>query len=314
VPLTSTICGLPAPEVAMATAPLLEPVSDGVKVTLSVHLADAASAPPQGELPLPATEKFALALSELMVTELPLLLVTVMVLAALVAPIPVEENFSVVGLKLSGTAGPDLPFPESATSCGLNAPPVAMASAPSIVPSEVGANVTAMVQLDDAPSEVPQVPPVMEKSALAVELRLMAVLSLLVTVTVFDAEWPTATVPKFKLAGLNESGVVPLPVSVTSCGLVAAPSLKVSAPVTAPAILGLKVTLTVQLLLAARELEQLLVAVKSPLAVIEVMLRALNPEFVRVTVWAALVVPAATVPKLKLVGLTPAVGLGLSKT
>jgi hypothetical protein len=80
----------------------------------------------------------------------------------------------------------------------------------------------------------------MEKSALAVGLRLMAVLSLLVTVTVFDAEWPTATVPKFKLAGLNESGVTPVPVSVTSCGLVAAPSLKVSAPVTAPAILGIE--------------------------------------------------------------------------
>src|SRR5208282_2108765 len=195
--------------------------------------------------------KLALALSELMVTEVPLLLVTVMVLAALVAPIPVEENFSVVGLKVRGTVGPDLPFPESATICGLNAPPVAMARAPSIVPSEVGANVNVMVQLAPAPSEEPQVPPVMEKSALAVEFRLMAVLSLLVTVTVLDAVWPTATVPKFKLTGLN-----------------------VSAPVTAPATLGLKVTLTVQLLLAARELEQLLVSAKSPLAMMEAMLRA----------------------------------------
>jgi len=53
VPVTSTICGLPAPEVAMATAPLVDPVLDGVKVTLRVHLADAASAPPQGEAPLP---------------------------------------------------------------------------------------------------------------------------------------------------------------------------------------------------------------------------------------------------------------------
>ena len=53
VPDRPTICGLPAPEVAMATAPLIDPVSVGVKVTENVHLADLASAPPQGEVPLP---------------------------------------------------------------------------------------------------------------------------------------------------------------------------------------------------------------------------------------------------------------------
>jgi hypothetical protein len=54
VPDNPTICGLPAPVVAMETAPLIDPVSVGVKVTDSVHLADLASAPPQGEVPLPA--------------------------------------------------------------------------------------------------------------------------------------------------------------------------------------------------------------------------------------------------------------------
>ena len=54
VPDRPAICGLPAPEVAIDTAPLIDPVSEGVKVTARVHLADLASAPPQGDAPLPA--------------------------------------------------------------------------------------------------------------------------------------------------------------------------------------------------------------------------------------------------------------------
>src|SRR5271169_438609 len=62
VPDRPAICGLPGPFVAMATEPLTDPVSDGVKVTDSVHVADFASAPPHGVLPLPTALKFALAL------------------------------------------------------------------------------------------------------------------------------------------------------------------------------------------------------------------------------------------------------------
>jgi len=98
----------------------------------------------------------------LMVTELALLLVTVMVLAALVAPIPVEAKVNVVGLKVRGTVGPPVPVPESGTICGLNAPLVVMARVPLIEPLEVGAKVTVMVHLAAAASEAPQVPPVME--------------------------------------------------------------------------------------------------------------------------------------------------------
>lgn len=118
VPVTSTNCGLPAPEVAMATLPLVDPVYVGVNVTASVHFADAASAPPQGVAPLPAAENAALPLIEVIVTELPLLLVTVMVFAALVTPMPVDANFSVVGLKVSGTAGPPVAVPERPTIAG----------------------------------------------------------------------------------------------------------------------------------------------------------------------------------------------------
>lgn len=97
-----------------------------------------------------------------MVTEPALLLVTVMVLAALVTPIPVEEKVSVGGMNVSGAVGPPVPVPESAAICGLSAPLVVMASAPLIAPAEAGAKVTVMVHFAAAASEVVQVPPVME--------------------------------------------------------------------------------------------------------------------------------------------------------
>src|SRR5450631_3041068 len=80
----------------------------------------------------------------LIVTELAPLLVTVMVLEALVTPIPVAEKLSVAGLKVSGTAGPPVPVPESAAICGLSAPLVVIARPPLIAPLEVGAKVTVM--------------------------------------------------------------------------------------------------------------------------------------------------------------------------
>ena len=162
VPDTATTCGLPAPELAMVTAPLIAPVFDGANATEKVHFAEGARVPPQGDAPLPAAEKSALPARLLMVTELALLLVTVTVLAALVAPIPVAVKVNDVGLKLKATAGPPVAAPVSATTNGLNAPLVVTASAPLIVPLYCGANVTAIVQLAAAASDAPQVPPVTE--------------------------------------------------------------------------------------------------------------------------------------------------------
>src|SRR5271157_5033817 len=47
VPESATICGLSAPLVAMARAPLIAPLEVGVKVTVMVHFAAAASEAPQ---------------------------------------------------------------------------------------------------------------------------------------------------------------------------------------------------------------------------------------------------------------------------
>lgn len=77
--------------------------------------------------------------------------------------------------------------------------------------------------------------------------------------------------------------------------------------VSAPATLGLKTMLMVQLAPAAR-LEPQVVAdwEKSPAFVpanfVLMLLRAVEVPFVRVTIWAVLVVPSVTVPKSSEVG------------
>jgi hypothetical protein len=162
VPDKAAICGLPGPVVASASDPFTDPVSVGVKVTDSVQVADFASAPPQGEPPLPTAVKFALALMLLMVIVPVPLLVTVMVLAAAVAPMPVEEKVNEVGLSFNGTFGPPVAAPLSPTVSGLNALLVVRSSAPLIVPLYCGVKVTVMVQLAPPARELPQVPPVTE--------------------------------------------------------------------------------------------------------------------------------------------------------
>ncbi len=78
-------------------------------------------------------------------------------------------------------------------------------------------------------------------------------------------------------------GATPEPVSETDWGLLEAASVMVSVPVRVPAAVGVKVTLTVQLELAATLVPQLLVCAKSPLACIPLMLIAVGPGFDRVT-------------------------------
>ncbi len=78
-------------------------------------------------------------------------------------------------------------------------------------------------------------------------------------------------------------GAMPEPVSETDWGLLEAASVMVSVPVRVPAAVGVKVTLTVQLELAATLVPQLLVCAKSPLACIALMEIEVVPGFDRVT-------------------------------
>src|SRR5579863_6846037 len=92
------------------------------------------------------------------------------------------------------------------------------------------------------------------------------------------------------------AGTVPVPVKLTVSALAALPPPEllvpviVSAPLRAPAAVGLKDTLTVQFAEAARLIPQLFVSMKSPVAARLEIVRPTVPVLVSVTVWVALLV------------------------
>jgi hypothetical protein len=133
--------------------------------------------------------------------------------------------------------------------------------------------------------------------------KLSETLNRFVSVTVFaELVLPTLTVPKSSDVGDTVTDPPPVPVRLTNCGLFAALSVNVSVPFTAPITVGENVTPTVQLAPAAILVPQVLLAtVKPALATMPESARAVFPWFDSVTVFAALVVPTTTVPRLKLV-------------
>jgi hypothetical protein len=98
---------------------------------------------------------------------------------------------------------------------------------------------------------------------------------------------PTLTDPKFRVEGSKVAlgpELVPVPVRVTTCGLVESASVKVNVPEKVCTVVGLKVTFTVQLAWAARLVPQLLVCVKAVrLETMLVMEVAAEPLLVSVT-------------------------------
>jgi hypothetical protein len=98
---------------------------------------------------------------------------------------------------------------------------------------------------------------------------------------------------------------------VTVYGLPAALSVTFKIALRAPVVVGLNVTLIVQLALAANELPQPSVSPKSPgsvpASVTLVIVIGVVPTFFSVTVLAALLQPTVTEPKLRLLGVSSAV-------
>ena len=122
---------------------------------------------------------------------------------------------------------------------------------------------------------------------------------------------PTLVVGKVSDAGFGviAGAVIPVPVSVTICGLVASESVIVSVPVMTPVFVGTKATFTRQLLPAARLPPQLLLSEKFGLQAKPVIVSVVVPTFAMVTVWFALRVPTSWLPNsndvvLKLTPLT----------
>ena len=132
---------------------------------------------------------------------------------------------------------------------------------------------------------------------------------LFVTVTVCDAlSEPTATLPKFRLVGETVTGAMPVPESVTTCGVVGALSLiAICAPLVAPRAVGWKKTTKVQLAPGATGTPPVQgettpgEVVKGPVGMMEENVRSTDILFVTVTVCDVLVAPTATLPKFKFV-------------
>jgi hypothetical protein len=96
---------------------------------------------------------------------------------------------------------------------------------------------------------------------------------------------PTGCPGKVNEAGerLTTGATTPVPVRLTVWVAGLALSVLVRTPVLVPVAVGLKVTLRVQLVLAARLEPQVLVCEKSPLTVMLVMVRTALPVLLRVT-------------------------------
>jgi hypothetical protein len=85
----------------------------------------------------------------------------------------------------------------------------------------------------------------------------------------------------------------PVPVSETVWGLVLALSVIVRVPVRAPVVVGVKVTLTVQVAPGASVVPQVFVWAKSPDTTTEEKFTAIGVPALRVTIFATLVVSEA---------------------
>jgi hypothetical protein len=209
------------------------------------------------------------------------------------------------GLRVTAGVGV-VPVPERATDWGL---PVALSATERLalrLPPAVGLKVTLMLQLALAarvPAPTGQVVVWLKSPALVpvspMLLMVRGAVPLLVSVTLWALLLVlTCRLPKLRLEGLKvTAGAVPVPERPTVWGLPVALSVMATLAVRLPVAEGLKVTLMLQLALAARLAGQVLVWLKSlalvPVSPMLLMLRDAVPLLVKVTIWAALVVPVS---------------------
>jgi hypothetical protein len=186
----------------------------------------------------------------------------------------------------------------------------ATASVPVTVLATVGVKVTLIVQLAPAATLEPQLFVWANGAAALMLVMVSAEPPVLRSVTACAALVPpTVWLGKVKEIGERlavAAAAAPVPVRLTVWGVLDALSLIVSVPVRLPAAVGLKVTLMVQVPLAATELPHVSVSAKSPLTAILVIARLTVPPLVRVIALAVLVVPTAWLAKASEVGDTVA--------
>ena len=303
VPVSATVCvapaALPALSVTVRVA-LRLPAAPGVKVTKIVQFEPAATLPAQ----------------VLVWAKSPAFVPLMVMLEIVSAPVPALLSFTVCAPLVvltfwlaneravgdSAADGTPVPVPLSNTVC---VDPATFPELSVIVnvllcaPAALGVNVTEIVQVALAASEVPQLLVATNSVPLAAILAIdSAALPVLLKVTALDAlAVPMFWLPKARLpADRPAVGTpTPVPLSVTVCVEPAtAPELSVIVNVLlrAPLALGVNVTEIVQVPLTASEVPQLLVATNSvPLAAILAIVSAAEPVLLKVTVLVPLVVP-----------------------
>jgi hypothetical protein len=150
LPVRLSTCGLNAVFDVTVTAPRIVPFTSGLNVTPAVHCFPAPSVLPHGAVPFPLTAYSPLPASPRL-TVPPVLFTTVIVLAALVVPTFTLPKLSTPGFTVNGVT----PFPLIPTTCGELLALSVIVTAPAIVPTKVGLNVTRIVQLPDGCTTTP---------------------------------------------------------------------------------------------------------------------------------------------------------------
>lgn len=162
----------------------------------------------------------------------------------------------------------------------------------------VGVKLTVMVQLALTAMGAAVQLLTWEKSPVAMMLLTvkLAVPVLLNVIGVLVPVEPTSTPLKLTLGGaIVAMGATPVPLIATLWGLPLALSITFAAEDLLPVLVGLKVTLIVQLAFAAKDEGQVLVSEKSPVLPLEILTPVIVndavPVFVTVMTWAALTRP-----------------------
>ena len=149
------------------------------------------------------------------------------------------------------------PVPVSGTVRGLPLALSVTVMVPARAPVAVGVNVTLIVQVIPAASDVPHVFVSAKSPEPVIEAIFSTRLPLFFSVIVLAGELAVVTswLPKSKLVGVRTATgafAVPVPVSVANCGLLGSTSVKTSLADSAEATEGVKVTFTVHDIPAGR--------------------------------------------------------------
>jgi hypothetical protein len=242
-----------------------------------------------------------------------LLFLMVMGCVADTAPTAVEGKVRLPGVRLMAGAAAPVAVPVSGIVCGELAALSATVKVATRLPAMVGLKVMPMMQEEPAASAVPQAL-LSENDAAFVPVKPMLAMEseavpVLLRVTEVELEAPTAVLPKLmesaeRLAA--GAGAVPVPLTETVCGEVYALSVIPSEAVRAPVVVGLKVTVIVQVALTATLVPQVFACVNEvgfvPEKAMPLIMRVDDPVFLSVTAWVALAYPCTVAGKLRVDG------------